>query len=118
MSDQAEIAAASANKNRFATVTLSTPIVRGETTIDKITLRKPKGGELRGLALQDILQTDITAILTLIPRISDPILIKDEADQLEADDLAEIGGTIRTFFMTAAEKTAVDNYIADLLPKT
>lgn len=113
-----QVAAASENKNRFETVTLSTPIVRGETTIDKLTLRKPKGGELRGLALQDILQTDIGAILTLIPRISDPPLIKEEADNLEADDLAEIGGTIRGFFMSATEKKAVESYFAGLLPTT
>lgn len=117
MSDR-EVAAATEPKNRFASVILSTPIVRGETTIEKLNLRKPKGGELRGLSLQDILTSDIGAILTLIPRISDPILIKDEADQLEADDLAEIGGVIRGFFMTTAEKAAIETYIAGQLPTT
>lgn len=117
MSD-AQVAAASEPKNRFETVTLSTPIVRGETRIEKLTLRKPRGGELRGLTLQDILQTDVGAIITLIPRISDPILIKDEAENLEADDLAEIGGVIRGFFMTATERKAIEQYVADLLPKT
>lgn len=113
-----QVAAASENKSRFETVTLSTPIIRGETTIDKLTLRKPRGGELRGLTLQDILQTDISAIITLIPRISDPILIKDEAENLEADDLSEIGGVIRGFFMSATEKRAFEEYVAGLLPKT
>lgn len=113
-----QVAAASENKNRFETVTLGTPIVRGETTIEKLTLRKPKGGELRGLTLQDILQTDIATIITLVQRISDPILIKDEADNLEADDLAEIGGVIRGFFMTASEKKAIESYVAGLMPTT
>jgi len=113
-----QVAAASENKNRFETVTLNTPIIRGETTIEKLTLRKPKGGELRGLTLQDILQTDIGTIITLVQRISDPILIKDEADNLEADDLAEIGGTIRGFFMTASEKKAIESYVAGLKPTT
>lgn len=118
MTDQADIAAMTQPNNRFETVTLSTPIMRGETTVDRLTLRKPKGGELRGLSLQDILTSDIGAILTLIPRISDPILIRDEAEQLEADDLAEIGGVIRSFFMTAAERTAIENYVAMQLPTT
>ncbi|WP_333882856.1 phage tail assembly protein [Sphingobium yanoikuyae] len=113
-----QVAAASENKNRFETVTLNTPIVRGETTIEKLTLRKPKGGELRGLTLQEILQTDIGTIITLVQRISDPILIKDEADNLEADDLAEIGGVIRGFFMTTAERKAIENYVAGLTPTT
>ncbi|WP_313800977.1 phage tail assembly protein [Sphingobium sp.] len=118
MTDQAEIAAATEPKNRFAKITLSQPIKRGETEIVELTLRKPKASELRGLTLQDILTTDIGAIITIIPRISDPILLKDEAEDLEADDLAEIGGAIRSFFMTAAETKAVEMYIADQLPKT
>ncbi|MBG6118782.1 hypothetical protein IWY39_002586 [Sphingobium sp. JAI105] len=118
MSDPAEIAAVTQPNNRFETVTLATPILRGETTIEKLTLRKPKGGELRGLSLQDILTSDVGAILTLIPRISDPILIREEAEQLEADDLAEIGGVIRGFFMTAAEKRAIESYVANQLPMT
>ncbi|MGE4323543.1 MAG: phage tail assembly protein [Sphingobium sp.] len=118
MTDKADIAAASEPKNRFETVTLSEPILRGDTRIERITLRKPKGGELRGLSLQDIITTDIGAIMEIIPRISDPILIRDEVEQLEAADLAEIGGVIRGFFMTAAERKAVENYIADRLTKT
>lgn len=118
MTDQADIAAVTQPNNRFETVTLSTPILRGETTIEKLTLRKPKGGELRRLSLQDILTSDVGAILTLIPRISDPILTEDEAEALEADDLAEIGGVIRGFFMTAAEKKAIESYVANQLPKT
>ncbi|TAJ72997.1 MAG: phage tail assembly protein [Sphingobium sp.] len=118
MSDPAEIAAVTQPNNRFETVTLATPIQRGETTIEKLTLRKPKGGELRGLSLQDILTSDVSAILTLIPRISDPILIREEAEQLEANDLAEIGGVIRGFFMTPAEKRAIESYVANQLQMT
>jgi hypothetical protein len=118
MSDQDAIAAASEQNNRFSTVTLAEPIVRGETRIGKVTLRKPRASELRGLSLKDILTSEINAILEIIPRISDPILIRDEVDNLGAEDLAEFGGTIRGFFMTAAEKKAIEMYIADLQPKT
>jgi hypothetical protein len=104
--------------NRFVTVTLAEPISRGETTIEQLTLRKPKSGELRGLSLRDILSSDITATMEIIPRISDPILIRDEVENLDAEDLAEIGGVIRGFFMTAAEKKAIELYIADHQPKT
>lgn len=117
MSDP-EIAAATEPKNRFETVTLSEPVVRGETTIDSLNIRKPKAGELRGLTLQDVLTTDITAILKLIPRVSDPPITADEADMLEPEDLAEIGGTIRGFFMTTIERQAVAMMIAEHQPKT
>jgi hypothetical protein len=56
--------------------------------------------------------------MEIIPRISDPILIRDEVENLDAEDLAEIGGVIRGFFMTAAEKKAIELYIADHQPKT
>lgn len=101
-----------ANAKRFANVTLENPIVRGDTKIKELTLRKPRGGELRGLQLQDIIQTDVTAILKVIPRISNPPLTQDEADGLEAEDLTEITGAIRGFFMTAGEKQLIETMIA------
>ncbi len=103
---------------RFQTVTLSTPIIRGEQSIEAINIRKPKAGELRNLNLQDILQTDVTAMLKLIPRVSDPPLTDVEADNLEPEDLAEIGGTIRGFFMTRMEKQAIEAMLAEHRPKT
>ena len=109
---------AEANTPKRETVTLSDPIVRGDTKIEKIALRKPRAGETRGLSLQDILTTDITALLTLIPRISEPPLTADEADRLDPADLAEIGGTIRGFFMTAGEKKALEMMIAEQQPRS
>lgn len=100
------------DESRFATIKLANPIVRGETQIDTLTLRKPKAGELRGLTLQDVIGTDITALLRLIPRVSNPPLTQDETDNLEAEDLSEIGGAIRGFFMTAAEKQLIETMIA------
>jgi len=105
-------------KNRFETVTLSEPIVRGETTIETLTIRKPRSGELRGLTLQDVLSTDVSAILKLIPRVSEPPLTSEEADNLEPEDLAEIGGTLRGFFMTQAERQAIEVMMAEHRPRT
>lgn len=102
----------------FETITLGTPIVRGETSIEKINIRKPKAGELRNLTLQDILSTDVTALLKLIPRVTDPPLNQTEADNLEPEDLSEIGGTIRGFFMTKMELQAIDLLMAEHRPKT
>lgn len=104
--------------NRFETVTLANPIVRGETRIEKLDLRKPKAGEMRDLTLQDILSTNIGAIMVLIPRISNPPLIKEEVIELDPVDLAEIGGVIRNFFMSASERATIDALIADLRPTT
>lgn len=105
-------------KIRFANVTLAEPIVRGKTTIETLTLRKPRAGELRGLNMQDVLTSDVTATLKLIPRISDPPLTQPEADALEADDFAEIAGAIRGFFMTTGEHQLLEAMVAEHRPTT
>ena len=92
------------NARRSDPIKLSTPIERGETKIEQLTLRKPRAGEMRGLSLQSLLQSDIDQLLTLIPRISEPSITDAEANALEPEDLAEIGGTVFGFFMTAAQK--------------
>ena len=102
------------NNDKFATVTLMEPIVRGETTINKLTLRKPGAGELRGLNLADLYQLDVAAILTVATRISDPILSMADAESLSAGDLMEIGGTIKGFFLTADEIRARDQLMAQM----
>lgn len=104
--------------NRFATMTLADPIQRGEISIERLTIRKPKAGELRGLTLQDLLSTDITALLKLIPRVSDPPLTGDEADALDPADLSEIAGAIRDFFMTRGERAMLEAVIAAHQPKS
>lgn len=99
-------------------IPLIDPVRRGDTAIETIRLRKPRAGELRGLSLQDVIQTDFVALLTLIPRISEPPLTVEECDRLDPADFAEIGGTIRGFFMTKAERQAMEAYIAAHQPKT
>jgi len=107
-----------ARPTAFETVELAEPLKRGDTTIDKLTLRKPKAGELRGLALSDVIGTDVATILKLVPRISEPKLTDDECHDLDPADLAEIGGTIRGFFMTKAERQIIETMMAEQQPKT
>lgn len=114
----ADAEASPTSDNQFASVALATPIVRGETRIETLRLRKPKAGELRGLSLQDVITSDISTLLTLIPRISEPPLTAPEADQLDPADLAEIGGTVRGFFMTSAERQVLEAMMAEQRPRT
>lgn len=105
----ATTASSSAKTARFSDpIPLVAPIVRGETSIDSLILRKPKSGELRGLTLQDLLTSDVGTILKLVPRISDPILTDIEALEIDPADLAQIGGVIRGFFLTTAERAMIE----------
>ncbi|MGU6345484.1 phage tail assembly protein [Salmonella enterica subsp. enterica serovar Newport] len=56
------------------TVKLDTPIMRGKAEITEIVLRKPQSGALRGTRLQAIMDMDVGAMMTVIPRISTPTL--------------------------------------------
>lgn len=119
MADQTDTPPTVAAPNRFATVALEHPILRGETKIESLNVRKPRAGELRGgITLQDILTTDATAMLKLIPRLTDPPLTPPEADALEPEDFAELAGTIRGFFITKGERAAIEALIAEHTPKT
>lgn len=113
-----ESPAPAVDTTRFQTITLAEPLQRGEQVIDKITLRKPKAGELRGLNLQQLISVDVATILQLLPRISEPVLVESECNGLDPSDLTEIGGAIRGFFMTAAERRMLEAMLAEQQPKT
>lgn len=80
-------------------VTLDTPIIRGKTTIDRVTVRKPSAGELRGVRLQALLESDVSSIITLLPRVTLPALTTVEVNNLEPCDLLMLGNEIVYFLL-------------------
>lgn len=84
------------------TITLTRPIARGDGELAKITIREPATGDLRGLKLTDVLQLDVTALLTLLPRITVEHLTGAEAAKLAPGDLARAGGAVVGFFAPEA----------------
>ena len=82
------------------TVTLDTPIQRGDTTITEVQLRKPKAGEMRGLNMADVLQMDVNALTKLLPRISTPILTELEIGNMDPADFVQLGSEVSGFLMT------------------
>ena len=106
MSEPAPTAPAGAT--HAETITLNTPITRQEgAAIEALTLRKPKAGDLRGLNIQSLMTGDVASVITLLPRIASPFIAQQEAAQLDAEDIAEVAGTIMGFFMTASQKAAI-----------
>lgn len=82
--------------------TLDEPIVRGSQTITKVTLRRPKSGELRGVTLSDLVNLDVTALSRVLPRISSPTLTEQDVANLDPADLVQLGGIFSGFLMTKA----------------
>lgn len=86
------------------TITLETPIRRGDQVISQIALRKPKARELRGLQVQSLVQGDVNAVMALVPRISMPTLVVQEVEDLSIEDLGVISGVVLGFFMSKADR--------------
>ena len=87
------------------TVTLDTPIIRGKTVIDSITLRKPQSGELRGVQLIELLNMDVVTLMKILPRISNPGITAPEAAGMDPADLLACGSKISGFLLQKSVKT-------------
>lgn len=87
------------------TVILDTPIRRGTSTIDSITLRKPNSGELRGVSLADLLQMDVNSLIKVIPRISTPTLTPIEVSAMDPADLFALSAKVSGFLLQKSLKT-------------
>ncbi|QXH77430.1 phage tail assembly protein [Pseudomonas salmasensis] len=87
------------------TVVLDTPIRRGTTTIDSITLRKPNSGELRGVSLSELLQLDVNSLIKVLPRLSTPSLTSIEVTSMDPADLVALSLKITGFLLQKSAKT-------------
>jgi hypothetical protein len=91
----------------LALVALDTPLQRGETIIENVQVRKPKSGELRGLSLSQLLNLDYGALETLLPRITVPMLSKQDVAALDPSDLTQLGSEVMDFLLPKGAKAAL-----------
>lgn len=87
------------------TVILDTPIRRGTTSIDSITLRKPNSGELRGISLAELLNMDVNSLVKVVPRICSPTLTAIEVTSMDPADLFALGTKVSGFLLQKSMKT-------------
>lgn len=85
-------------------VLLDTPLMRGTQAITSVAVRKPKSGELRGVSLVALLQMDVVALQTVLPRITIPTLTKPEVAALEPSDLLQLGTEVSNFLLPKADR--------------
>lgn len=87
------------------TVQLDTPIVRGDTTITTLTIKKPDAGNLRGgIKLMELIQMDTDSIIKVIPRITSPTLTEHDVANLDPVDLLAVSTAVVGFFQSKAER--------------
>ncbi|WP_413728714.1 phage tail assembly protein [Sodalis sp. RH19] len=88
------------------TFTLASPVQRGDTQISEITLIKPNAGTLRGVRLADLANSDIDALLTVLPRITCPQLTRHECALLDLPDMVALAGKVIGFLSPISDETA------------
>ncbi|OHX19851.1 phage tail assembly protein [Chromobacterium sphagni] len=86
------------------TITLDTPIKRGDSEITAIELRKPGAGELRGVNLTDVLNVDVDALHKVLPRITSPALTMQDVAKLDPADLLKFGQMVAYFLVPKSQK--------------
>ena len=85
---------------KLNSVTLVNPVEIDGKQVSEITLRKPMGGDLRGIALTDVLRMEMTALFKLLPRITQPSLTPQQLQtEIEAEDLTDLGTKTVLFFV-------------------
>lgn len=87
-------------------VVFDTPIKRGTSEIDRITLRKPQSGELRGLQMATLLQMDVQSLIKLLPRISSPSITEAEVTAMDPSDLLACGAKVSDFLLQKRVRAA------------
>ncbi|WNN49064.1 phage tail assembly protein [Siccibacter colletis] len=79
------------------TVILTQPIVRGELTISDVTLTHPNAGTLRGVGLAALANSDVDALIKVLPRMTTPTLTEQDVAQLAWPDLLAFAGKVVGF---------------------
>ena len=102
MTTNTDTTAPAAPANTAATVTLEFPITRGASTITQLHLRKPKAGALRGINLAELLQLRAEAVMLLLPRITEPPLLKHEVAAMAPVDLIACATEVVDFLVPQA----------------
>ncbi len=79
------------------TLKITAEIKRGDKPLTEVSVREPKAGDLRGLKLFDIMQADVDAMATLLPRITTPPLISEDVYEFNLADCAAAAVIIADF---------------------
>lgn len=80
-------------------IILDTPIKRGDQEIKAIDVIKPNAGALRGAAVSDLVRMEVSALITVLPRVTNPPLTAQEVSGLDPADLFKLGAEVASFFL-------------------
>ncbi len=85
-------------------VTLEKPVKRGEQLFTEITLVKPNAGTLRGVSLAAVANSEVDALIKVLPRMTVPMLTEQEVVAMELPDLVALAGQVVGFLSPSSAR--------------
>lgn len=89
-------------------IILSEPLKSGKTEITSFTMRKPFVGDLRGTKLMQLAETDIDAIVKVLPRLLMPTVTEHDLYRLPICDLITLTGEFTSFLLANTNKSEAE----------
>ncbi|AJR00070.1 phage tail assembly protein [Hafnia alvei] len=78
-------------------VTLENPIKRGNLLIEQVTVTKPNAGTLRGVSLAAVANSDVDALIKVLPRMTYPPLLESDIVKMELPDMVTLASKVIGF---------------------
>lgn len=78
-------------------VTLENPIQRGNLLIEQVTVTKPNAGTLRGVSLAAVANSDVDALIKVLPRMTYPPLLESDIVKMELPDMVTLASKVIGF---------------------
>lgn len=85
-------------------VILDNPVMRGEQKIEQVTVTKPNAGTLRGVSLASLANSDVDALIKVLPRMTYPALTEHEIARLDASDLMQFAAEVIGFLSPSSAR--------------
>ena len=88
--------------NKENVITLDNPVKRGEQVIEQVTLMKPSAGTLRGVSLAAVAQSEVDALIKVLPRMTYPALTAQELTAMNLPDMLSLAAKVIGFLSPAS----------------
>lgn len=85
-------------------VILEKPLKRGDQEVKEITLIKPNAGTLRGVSLAAVANSEVDALIKVLPRMTAPMLTEQEVAAMELPDLVALAGQVIGFLSPSSAR--------------
>ena len=90
--------------NKENVITLDNPVKRGEQVIEQVTLMKPNAGTLRGVSLAAVAQSEVDALIKVLPRMTYPALTAQELTAMNLPDMLSLAAKVIGFLSPASAR--------------